>query len=414
MAGVASLGILLSRRIREVSNNIESMPGVSDDTILSFQRLQLGVEKTSGVMNKAVTFLGEGFESMFGLARFGFIMMSKGLAEAQADLIEVDKTARAAAFARSGGPESEKALSDARKTFSLLRTREGVGESIMRRRQEAEAIEKEANSISNAIQKNKKLTESVTLRTQAERDLMNLEKEFNKAQSEVASGTADIDRAYSSATKSLKQLNDERKEISIKLGKSNMAFLSGDLTAMEESIELNKQLKEIDEDRLRIIRKNKDVFREAGEMLANGFEEAVFSGEKLSKVIKQLGMDIMRLVFRQTITAPLADFFTGGISKIFGGPRANGGPVGANKSYLVGERGPEIFTPSSAGNVISNRNSFGGGSGGGSTYYIDARGADQTGLARLESMIRQTQASIVPMALGAVMNAKARGSAFYA
>jgi hypothetical protein len=151
--------------------------------------------------------------------------------------------------------------------------------------------------------------------------------------------------------------------------------------------------------------------KDAGRILANGFEDAIFAGEKLSGVIKQLGQDIMRLIFRRMVTAPLADFFSGGISKILG--FADGGRPPVGRPSIVGERGPELFVPSSAGTIIPNHK-LGGVGGGGSTYYIDARGADQTGLARLEGMIRQTQASIVPMALGAVMNAKARGSAFYA
>jgi phage-related minor tail protein len=36
------------------------------------------------------------------------------------------------------------------------------------------------------------------------------------------------------------------------------------------------------------------------------------------------------------------------------GARADGGPVTANSSYLVGERGPEIFTPSTSGNITPN------------------------------------------------------------
>jgi tape measure domain-containing protein len=35
-------------------------------------------------------------------------------------------------------------------------------------------------------------------------------------------------------------------------------------------------------------------------------------------------------------------------------PRANGGPVNANQPYIVGERGPELFVPSSNGMVMSN------------------------------------------------------------
>lgn len=38
----------------------------------------------------------------------------------------------------------------------------------------------------------------------------------------------------------------------------------------------------------------------------------------------------------------------------FGGPRAEGGPVTAGRSYLVGERGPELFTPSASGAITPN------------------------------------------------------------
>lgn len=38
----------------------------------------------------------------------------------------------------------------------------------------------------------------------------------------------------------------------------------------------------------------------------------------------------------------------------FGGPRADGGPVMGGTAYLVGERGPEIFMPSSSGTILPN------------------------------------------------------------
>lgn len=54
-------------------------------------------------------------------------------------------------------------------------------------------------------------------------------------------------------------------------------------------------------------------------------------------------------------------------------PRAKGGPVTGSSPYLVGERGPELFVPSTGGTIIPN----GGGMGGGVavSYNIDARGA---------------------------------------
>ena len=35
-------------------------------------------------------------------------------------------------------------------------------------------------------------------------------------------------------------------------------------------------------------------------------------------------------------------------------PRANGGPVGAGRPYMVGERGPELFVPGAQGNIVPN------------------------------------------------------------
>ena len=51
--------------------------------------------------------------------------------------------------------------------------------------------------------------------------------------------------------------------------------------------------------------------------------------------------------------------FGGGFSLLPG--RAMGGPVSAGSSYMVGERGPELFTPKHGGNIVPN-NALGGGS----------------------------------------------------
>jgi len=59
--------------------------------------------------------------------------------------------------------------------------------------------------------------------------------------------------------------------------------------------------------------------------------------------------------------ASLAGAFTpgGGLGKLFGF-RAAGGPVSANSPYIVGENGPELFTPSSSGHITSNEDLFAG------------------------------------------------------
>ena len=47
----------------------------------------------------------------------------------------------------------------------------------------------------------------------------------------------------------------------------------------------------------------------------------------------------------------LAQPLTGALGGGFGGARAGGGPVTSGGAYLVGERGPEVFRPASAGSV---------------------------------------------------------------
>jgi len=66
----------------------------------------------------------------------------------------------------------------------------------------------------------------------------------------------------------------------------------------------------------------------------------------------------------------------GAISSAFGGFRANGGSVSAGKSYVVGERGAELFVPKSNGTIVPN-------GGMGSTFNITVNGAiDAEGTAR--------------------------------
>lgn len=56
-------------------------------------------------------------------------------------------------------------------------------------------------------------------------------------------------------------------------------------------------------------------------------------------------------------TGPLASLASG----FFGGFRAEGGPVMAGHSYIVGEEGPEVFRPAASGEIIPAHGVGGGG-----------------------------------------------------
>lgn len=75
---------------------------------------------------------------------------------------------------------------------------------------------------------------------------------------------------------------------------------------------------------------------------------------------------------------PVTQAIGGVFDTVFGGGKAAGGPVSSGTSYVVGERGPELFVPNTAGTIIPN-----GGSGGGSTINLTVNGAiDAEGTAR--------------------------------
>lgn len=79
------------------------------------------------------------------------------------------------------------------------------------------------------------------------------------------------------------------------------------------------------------------------------------------------------------------------LAGISGGVRASGGPVMGGKSYLVGERGPELFTPGVSGGITPN-NALGGGA----NITVNVNGGDPNQVvAAIQRWIRDNGA--VPM-----------------
>jgi phage-related minor tail protein len=97
-----------------------------------------------------------------------------------------------------------------------------------------------------------------------------------------------------------------------------------------------------------------------------------------SSLVDSIIADVARMVIKQQITGPLASWAMSGIAGMFGGggnsfdsgilnsvvmggAKASGGGVDAGMSYLVGEKGPEIFTAPASGHIIPNDQLGGGG-----------------------------------------------------
>ena len=128
-----------------------------------------------------------------------------------------------------------------------------------------------------------------------------------------------------------------------------------------------------------------DVGKEMGFVFQSAFEDAVIEGKKLGDVFKSLLKDIARMILRIGVTNPLGNFIGG----LFGGGKAGGGRVSGGTTYLVGEQGPELFTPGGNGFITPNHAMQGGGAS--ISYNIDARGVDEERIMqRMVPILEQT------------------------
>lgn len=92
----------------------------------------------------------------------------------------------------------------------------------------------------------------------------------------------------------------------------------------------------------------KGAGQKAGGGLASGLNGSTVRSQ-LAGVVSNLASFVSRLFGQKT---NLRVNIRGNIG--VSGARAEGGPVGAGQTYLVGERGPELFVPSASGQIVPN------------------------------------------------------------
>lgn len=191
--------------------------------------------------------------------------------------------------------------------------------------------------------------------------------------------------------KLLNQLWDDRGVYLKQIGQlkgEDLATVSQRNAAERNYIDITKQIIPLEQERRKLA-------MDAGQAIAQGFEDAIISGNNLREVLKGLAQDLIRLVFRQQITQPLAS----AVGSIFAGFRAEGGPVGAGSAYMVGEKGPELFVPGSSGSIVPNGAMGGGGGKSGAsvnvTYNI-ASGVSRADLAPILEQERKRLKAEIP------------------
>lgn len=114
-----------------------------------------------------------------------------------------------------------------------------------------------------------------------------------------------------------------------------------------------------------------DGFERAGQVLERGLLSALRKGSIGFEDLRRIAFNVIDSIAAQALNGLLSSNGLGGggssggggtmnsilnigsmLASLFGAPgRATGGPVSPGRGYLVGERGPELFVPTSAGRV---------------------------------------------------------------
>ena len=126
-----------------------------------------------------------------------------------------------------------------------------------------------------------------------------------------------------------------------------------------------------------------EAFARAGASLAKSLARAAADGE-ISLA------ELARAVIGAAGAALKGGGLANAVAGVFSGARADGGPVTGGGAYLVGERGPEVFRPASAGSVEPL-------GGGGVSVTVNVQGGDAAGLARSDAQLAQALARAVSL-----------------
>jgi len=161
------------------------------------------------------------------------------------------------------------------------------------------------------------------------------------------------------------------------------------------------------------------AFDTISDALTNMVETGKFDLDNLKDVFRQTLRQMIADAVQAQVIKPLLSSAFGFIGSAIGGPvgtiigsigKAGGGDI--DRPTLVGERGPELFVPHSAGTILNNHNTKNAlGGGGGTAVYQTinvSAGVSQTVRAEMMSLLPRFKQDT----MAAVVDAKRRGGSF--
>lgn len=147
----------------------------------------------------------------------------------------------------------------------------------------------------------------------------------------------------------------------------------------------------------------KEKYKQVGDAIKSKVTDSIIAAIDGTKSLGESAMGILKDLANQFLRSGISQLFgavggmgpSGGfLSMLFGGGKASGGTVKGGTSYMVGERGPELFTPGRSGSIAPN-SAMGGAN---VTVNVDASGSKVQG--------NQADGKALGSAIGAAVQAE--------
>nr|BAR24736.1 phage tape measure protein [uncultured Mediterranean phage uvMED]BAR24888.1 phage tape measure protein [uncultured Mediterranean phage uvMED] len=138
------------------------------------------------------------------------------------------------------------------------------------------------------------------------------------------------------------------------------------------------------------------LYEQIGSSISTGIVDSLSAAVEGTKALADVAADTLRNIANILLQFGVNTALGGipGMSAFFGGGRAKGGTVTGGRSYMVGEKGPELFTPGRTGSIAPS-GSFGGAN---VVVNVDASGTQSQG--------NEPNAKALGAAIGAAVQAE--------
>ncbi len=426
-----SLDTVLGPALKNILTGVNNIISATSTAISKFSDLATGALSRSAAALQAAASTGTASESAFISLKKAVGTLRPELAQSETDLLKLEGAldeASRAAFRFTGKGDFGRLRNDVLKTVKAMRQlivdrREALAQQGSKQTTptgpdpEIAALQARINSLLEQLnqksQKTGKSSGPIEL-SDAEQLVLRLKEQEQTLEEQTKLAAA--------------KTNEQRREIQLQIDLENLENLrtkansdivdsvkKGTQALFDQQVQTENNIK-ADKDKADALRKAqseekkrvdelKNVYQGIGDTIADGVVDALKGAvdgttsladaatSLLNDLANQMLQVARNMLFFGNITGTLAGG-SGILGSLFSGFLANGGTAMGGRSYVVGEKGPELFTPGRTGSVAP-AGSFGGAN---VVVNVDASGTQAQG--------NQPNAKALGAAIGAAVQAE--------